>query len=258
MNEIIHGDCVEVMRERIADDSIDLVVTSPPYDDLRDYDGYKFDARLVGCEMLRSLKQGGVAVWVVGDSRKGGVSLTSFDQALMFRDMGFTVHDVMIYRKLNTPFMRKNAYTPCYEFMFVLSKGAPKTFNPLLQDTIRSGRETAVYGKGADGDNSKRRQVTLGETATRPNVWNYAVGYGGTTKDRDAFEHPAMFPEQLAADHIRSWSNAGDVVLDPMCGSGTTCKAAMLLDRRYIGIDTSERYCEIARERLANAGGLFA
>lgn len=245
------GDCVEVMRGFPAG-SIDLTVTSPPYDQLRDYKGYRFDAEAIARELLRVTKDGGVVVWVVGDRFKGGRSMTSFRQATMFQDIGFIVHDVMIYQKRNTPFMRSNAYTNCWEFMLVLSKGGPpKTFNPLKTPTVRNGQEMLTFNKGSDGVNRKRR-ATLKTEKTRTNIWTYAVGNGGTTRDKIAFQHPAVFPEKLALDHILSWSNEGDVVLDPMCGSGTTCKMSMLANRRYIGIDISEDYINIAEQRMQN------
>lgn len=249
------GECSRVMEQYIDEESIDLIVTSPPYDDLRSYQGYKFEFEQVAEQMRRVLKPGGVLVWVVGDKLNGGRSLTSFRQAIHFSEIGFTVHDDMIYRKKNTPFMRSNAYTNCYEHMFILCKGrAPNTFNPLMVPTVRSGSETAVYGKGADGDNSKRRAITLNKEKVRCNIWDYAVGLGGTTKDRYAFKHPAMFPEALAKDHILSWSNEGDVVLDPMCGAGTTLKMAAQTGRRWIGIDICANYTRLARRRVKGAG----
>ena len=242
------GNCVDMLSE-LPEASIDLTVTSPPYDKLRNYNGYAFDAEGVGKALLRVTKDGGVVVWVVGDRIDGGRSMTSFRQAVMFQDIGFTIHDVMIYQKKNTPFTRSNAYTNAWEFMLVLSKnGPPKTFNPLKVPTVRHGEELLTHNKLPDGINKKRRG-RLNKEKTRTNIWSYAVGLGGTTRDRIAFQHPAVFPEKLAEDHILSWSNPGDVVLDPMCGSGTTCKMAKMHGRRYIGIDISEDYIEIARQR---------
>lgn len=256
MDTIHTAESGNFMLRQMTPNSIDLIVTSPPYDNLRDYNGYEFDARAIGDGMHHVLKPGGVAVWVVGEKIKGGRTLTCFRQGLMFTDeIGFTMHDLMIYQKANTPFMRSNAYTNAHEMMFVMVKGTkgPKTFNPLLCETKRNGRETAVYSKGADGDNSKRRPVELRKQKVRTNIWRYAVGLGGTTTDRYAFEHPAMFPERLAEDMIRSWTNAGDVVLDPMCGAGTTLKMAVLNSRRYVGVDISSDYTRIARRRVREA-----
>ena len=250
MRDAIHcGDCVDVMGSMGAG-SVDLTITSPPYDNLRDYEGYEFDFEAVAAQLYRVTKPGGVVVWVVGDKINGGRSLTSHRQLLGFEEVGFTVHDVMLYRKKNTPFMRSNAYTNCYEFMFVLSKGKPKTFNPLMVKTVRSGQEMLVHNKGPDGINRKTL-ATLKEEKVRTNIWSYAVGLGGTTNDRWAFEHKAMFPEKLAADHILSWSNEGDLILDPMCGAGTTLKMAKTHRRHYIGIDISAKYVEMSRRRVA-------
>ena len=247
-NQFLLGNCVEVMSH-FPKDSIDLTVTSPPYDKLRNYEGFRFDARQIARSLLAVTKPGGVVVWVVGEHINGGRSMTSFEQALMFKAVGFTVHDVMVYQKKNTPFMRSNAYTNAWEFMLVLSKGPPKTFNPLKTATARSGEELLTHNKLPDGINKKKRAMLKTEK-TRVNIWQYAVGLGGTTNDKIAFQHPAVFPEKLAEDHILSWSNEGDIVLDPMCGSGTTCKMAMLNNRQYIGVDVSETYIGISEARL--------
>ncbi len=244
------GDCCQLMA-KMDENVVDLTVTSPPYDDLRDYDGYEFDFNRIAEQLFRVTKDGGVVVWVVGDRINGGRSLTSFRQGLYFQDIGFSMHDIMVYRKKNTPFMRKNAYTNAYEFMFVLSKGRPAKFNALTEPTVRQGEEMLVHNKLADGINKKRKGM-LNKDKTKTNVWEYAVGLGGTTSDKIAFQHKAVFPEQLAQDHILSWSDPGDLVLDPMCGSGTTCKMAAKQDRRFIGMDVSEEYIKISRQRLRN------
>ena len=249
INKTYNENCLDTMS-KIPNDFIDLTVTSPPYDNLRNYNGYTFDFENIAKELFRVLKDGGVVVWVVGDKIKNcNKSLTSFKQSIFFQDIGFNVHDVMIYRKKNTPFMRSNAYTNCYEFMFIFSKGKPKTFNPLKTKTVRSGKEKLVANKKADGIN-KKVEGTLNKEKTLTNIWDYAVGLGGSTSDKIAFEHTAIFPEQLANDHIISWSNEGDLVYDPFMGSGTTAKMAILNNRNYIGSEISEEYCKIIEERL--------
>ncbi|MCB9044282.1 MAG: site-specific DNA-methyltransferase [Chitinophagales bacterium] len=249
LNNIYNVDCALGMQ-KIPNNSIDLIVTSPPYDDLRDYNGYKFNFERIAEEIYRIMKLGGVVVWVVGDKIKNGnKSLTSFRQAIHFQEIGFNVHDTMIYKKKNTPFMRSNAYTNCFEYMFVFSKGKPNTFNPLKTGTVRQGVEKLVSNKKADGINKK----ILGELKsekTLTNIWSYAVGLGGTTKDKIAFQHSAIFPEKLAQDHILSWSNEGDIVFDPMCGSGTTCKMARLNNRLYLGMEISDVYANLAKKRV--------
>ena len=251
-NQLYVADCVEFM-ERMEAESVDLTVTSPPYDDLRNYNGYSFDFKGVADGLLRVTKPGGVVVWVVGDKINGGRTLSSFQQGIHFKDIGFQMHDVMIYRKKNTPFMRSNAYTNAFEFMFVLSKGSPKTFNPLKEPTVRSGYEMLVHNKGPDAVNNKVLKE-LKKEKTRTNIWAYAVGMGGTTRDKVAFKHPAVFPEKLAGDHILSWTEPGDLVFDPMCGSGTTPKMALLKDRDYIGVDISREYVMIAEQRMGPYG----
>ncbi len=250
LNEIFCADCVEFMKN-MPENSIDLTITSPPYDDLRDYKGYNFDYAEIAKQLFRVTKDGGIVVWVVGDKIvRGNKTLSSFKQALTFQEIGFNVHDTMIYKKKNTPFMRSNAYTNCFEYMFVFSKGSPKTFNPLKEKTARSGYEMLVHNKKSDGVN-KKTLGKLNSEKTKTNIWEYAVGLGGTTRDKIAFKHPAVFPEKLAEDHILSWSSPGDVVFDPMCGSGTTCKMAFLNNRNYIGCDISKEYVDIAKERLS-------
>ncbi|MXV93148.1 MAG: site-specific DNA-methyltransferase, partial [Chloroflexi bacterium] len=190
------GDCVERMRA-MPDASVQLTVTSPPYDELREYKGYRFPFEDIAQQLYRVTASGGVVVWVVGDRIRGGRSLTSFRQALYFQEIGFSAHDVMIYQKKNTPFMRSNAYTNAYEMMFVLSKGKPATFNPLKVPTARHGMELLTHNKLPDGIN-KKKLGELKKEKTRTNIWSYAVGLGGTTRDKIAFQHPAVFPEKLA------------------------------------------------------------
>lgn len=252
LNNLYVGDCVNLMKN-MEDQIVDLTVTSPPYDDLRNYKGYSFNFKEIISELFRITKVGGVVVWVVGDKIKNGnKTLTSFKQAIAFQEAGFNVHDVMIYQKKNTPFMRSNAYTNSFEFMFVFSRGKPKKFNPIKTKTVRNGLEKLPVNKRADGINNKvLKELKTEKTMT--NIWSYAVGLNGSTKDKLAFGHPAIFPEKLAEDHILSWSNENDLVFDPMCGSGTTCKMALLNNRSYIGFDISKDYIEIANNRIKTA-----
>jgi len=257
-NTIICGDCLEVMKDW-PDGCVDLVVTSPPYDDLRDYKGYSFEFEGIAQQLYRITKDGGVVVWVVADKTVNGSETgTSFKQALYFMKIGFNLHDTMIYEKSGCSFPETNRYYPIAEYMFILSKGTPKTIN-LISDRINTYAGEYVARENADRQkdgsltpntaykNEYNKKVK--QFGVRYNIWKYSVGKGNTTKD-DVFAHPAIFPEKLAADHILSWSNSGDIVLDPMSGSGTTVKMANLLGRRYIGIDISPEYCQIAEDRL--------
>ena len=254
-NKIYCGDHLEIMKE-IDDDSIDLTVTSPPYDDLRIYEGYKFDYKTLAHELFRVTKEGGVVVWIVGDQTKNGSeSGTSFKQALYFKDeIGFNLHDTMIYQKGGQGATGSNyAYWQDFEYMFVLSKGKLKTFNPIEdKKNIEKGEVCKSPGhRNKHGTKKSKRTYRLKEFGRRTNIWKIRTAYKVSTKDEIAHQHPAIFPDQLANDHIISWSNEGDLVLDPMCGSGTACKMARLNNRDYIGIDVSEEYCEITRKRLA-------
>ena len=193
-NSFYVANAVDFMRESMPPDCVDLTVTSPPYENLRHYDGYEFDAEAILGGLFRVTCPGGVVVWVVGDKINGGRSLVSFEQALLARDIGFIIHDVMIYQKKNTPFMRSNAYTNCFEFMFILAKGKPKTFNPLKQPTKRHGMETAVSNKGPDAVNRKV-PVELKKEKTRTNIWPYAVGLGGPLMIESLFNIRLFFPK---------------------------------------------------------------
>lgn len=248
------GDCLERMRE-IPDGSVDLTVTSPPYDNLRTYNGYSFDFEGIAKELYRVTAQGGVVVWVVGDATiKGSETGTSFRQALYFKDIGFNLHDTMIYRKPGTGACGSRlAYWQAFEYMFVLSKGRPKTIN-LLCDRPNSkfgSKTTNTQGRiAASGAVKDARYRLTPEFSIRQNVWD--VQPGNRAEDRTG--HPAVFPEALARDHIASWSQIGDTVLDPFLGSGTTGKTAVLAERRFIGIETSEQYLhEIAVPRITQA-----
>jgi len=252
INQIICGNCAEIMKSW-PDECIDLTVTSPPYDNLRDYKGYTFDFETIAKELYRITKPGGVVVWVVGDATiNGSETGTSFRQALYFKDVcGFNLHDTMIYAKKGIRFPESNRYYQAFEYMFVFSKGTPKTVN-LIRDRKNLYPGDTIHGsdRQKDGTFKKRKKKIVQKLGVRFNIWEYPTGGINSAQDEIAFQHPAVFPEQLAADHIISWSNPGDLVLDPMCGSGTTCKMALKMGRRFIGIDIAEEYCEIARKRV--------
>ncbi len=252
VDKIICGDCVDVMGG-FPDSCIDLTVTSPPYDDLRTCYEHDLDFENIAKQLYRITKDGGVVVWVVGDSSKDGdESGTSFTQALYFKSIGFKLKDTMIYEKNGISYPSKDGYYQIFEYMFVLTKGKPKAVN-ILKDrkNIWGG---ALWGKrsrrGVKGELVVGDRIGGGDTGVRFNIWKYYTGRGFSTKDEIAFKHPAIFPDELAEDHILSWSNEGDLVLDPMCGSGTTCKMAIKNNRHSIGIDISEEYCDIANEQV--------
>jgi site-specific DNA-methyltransferase (adenine-specific) len=249
--KLILGDCLEKMKDFEAE-SLDLTITSPPYDNLRDYKGYSFNFEGIAKELYRLTKQGGVVVWVVGDQTiDGSETGTSFKQALYFKELGFNLHDTMIYEKNGSAYPEQTRYYQCFEYMFVFSKGNPKTIN-LIKD--RENKWEGSFGKRsqrlADGTLQKKEAIKCERYGVRFNFWRINGGYGYTTKDEYAYEHPAMFPEKLAQDHIMSWSNKSDTILDPMMGSGTVGKMAVIQNRNFIGIEISEEYMNIAKKRI--------
>lgn len=251
------GDNVEFMKD-VPDNTFDLTVTSPPYDNLRTYNGYSFPFEDVAKELFRITKEGGVVVWVVGDATiKGSETGTSFKQALYFKEIGFNLHDTMIYKR-HSVFPPNVRYWQAFEYMFILSKGKPRVFNPLTQEkTLHAGYKNQTVRK-RDGSmellegNAKNRFINAQQSSqrTRDNVWEIPSGYGRSASDKLAYQHPAIFPEQLANDHIISWSNEGDLVFDPFMGSGTTGKMALLNNRQFVGIDCSEEYVELSINRI--------
>lgn len=257
------ANCIDYMSH-MDNESVDLTVTSPPYDQLRDYKGFDFDYREIARHLFRITRKGGVVVWVVGDATiNGSESGTSFKQALWFKHIGFDLFDTMIYEKTGTSFPSAGRYTQVFEYMFVFSKGKPKTFNPIKDiPKLWEGSWGELRVRNKDGSLTTRDidnagKATSGRDDTgkygykqRTNIWRIVNGGGFGQKDEIAKNHPATFPEQLANDHIITWTNPGDLVFDPMCGSGTTLKAAKLNHRKYLGVDISPEYCSIARNRL--------
>lgn len=248
------GDCVSVLKE-IDDNSIDLTVTSPPYDNLRSYKGNNelWNEGVwseVIAELYRVTKDGGVVVWVVGDATiKGSETGTSFKQALHAIDVGFNLHDTMIYRKNSYPFPPRNRYYQQFEYMFVWSKGSPKTYDIQRQATKSyAGRSAST--RNADGTTSKMKYEKNKPTRKMDNVWDIDTGYMRSTKYKEAFHHPAIFPDVLAGRHIKTWSSYGDVVLDPFMGSGTTGAMAVKLGRKFIGIELEREYYDISYKRI--------
>ena len=248
---MLHGDCLEEMK-KIPAGSVDLTVTSPPYDNLRIYNGNNdLWNEQVWKDCIKNLfcvtKQGGVVVWVVGDATiKGSETGTSFKQAFWAKDCGFNLHDTMIYEKAQACFGSNNCYLQSFEYMFIFSKGVPCKKN-FIRDrvNVRGGEteSTVSSGKNTNGKSGVRIMKTAEKTGKRKNIWKYGVG-GGDGK------HPAVFPEKLAHDHIISWSNEGDTVLDPFMGSGTTGKMAKLLNRKFVGIEIDREYFEYAKQRI--------
>ena len=237
INKIYNENCLETMA-RMPDGFVDLTVTSPPYDNLRTYNGYSFDSEAVAKELYRATKQGGVVVWVVGDATvKGSETGTSFKQALYFKEIGFNLHDTMIYEKNSPAYPARangNRYTQIFEYMFVFAKGKVPTQLICDKPNKWAGHK----------DFSGKLKNPVPDFSPRNNIWKYTTSFNG-------WKHPAPFPEALAHDHIVSWSKEGDLVYDPFMGSGTTAYVARQLGRKYIGSEISQEYCSIIEKRLS-------
>lgn len=264
--QMYNYDCIEMMDLLIAEGKqVDLTVTSPPYDDLRSYEGslvWNFDVfKQVAQRLYNITKEGGVVVWVVGDKTiKGSESGTSFKQALYFKEIGFNLHDTMIYHKKNcfgtcgNPPLR---YSQAFEYIFVLTKGRIKTFNPIRIPCIHAGEKikgaSTRKNRQSDGlpfDYKRKKDMDVKDTKIKENIFSYYIGFNKSSKDKIAFEHSAIFPEDLAKDMIESYSNEGDTVLDCFMGSNTTGKMALLNNRKFIGIEKVENYFKISIERI--------
>ena len=248
LNKIYNENCLDTMA-KMPDEFVDFVITSPPYDDIRAYNGYSFDFEKIAMELKRVLKKGGLIVWVVGDkTEKGSETLTSFRQALYFKEIGLRIHDTMIYYKNNPMPQVGKRYHQHFEYMFAISKGSPKTFNPITEPTKYRGLAN-MKNRGQKG-NLNYEKVERTKEKKVGNVFCYSVGGGISTKDKIAYKHPAIFPEKLAIDQIKTWTNEQDLVYDPFLGSGTTAKIAGLLNRNWLGSEISTAYVSIAKERI--------
>lgn len=254
LNRIYQFNCVEGMK-LLPNECVDLTITSPPYDDIRDYKGFNFNSLEVAEQLYRITKKGGVVVWVVGDRTvKGSETGTSFKQALDFMASGFNLHDTMIYMKDSIAFPDTNRYYQIFEYMFVFSKSKPKTFN-LIKDRENKHVGKKLKGRERQPNGTLKQRYNVNEInkyGIRYNVWQYQTGYMKHTKDKEAYNHPAIFPEKLAEDHIISWSNENEIVFDPFMGSGTTAKMAQINNRKWLGFEVASDYIEIANKRLDN------
>ena len=251
LNKIHCGNSLDLLKQ-LDDESVDMVMTSPPYDNLREYDGctWNFEVfKSIADQLLRVVKTGGVIIWVVADqTTNGSESGTSFRQALYFMQIGFNLHDTMIYKKHNYIPLTHNRYEQEFEYMFCFSKGKPKTFNPIMVESKWGGTETWGKTKMPYADNTYKikEKSVVNEFKQKGNVFEYITG----KLANENIDHPAMFPKQLAKDQIISWTNKGDLVLDPFMGSGTTAVACRELNREWIGFEISRKYVDIANDRL--------
>lgn len=258
MRTEVIGDCALILGDSLdvlpSIDGVNMVMTSPPYDGIRDYgEGFKpLDWQTCLTLLSQKILPGGVMVWNVGDQTvDGSESGTSFKQALHVMSQGLRLHDTMIYAKEGVTFPDANRYHPAFEYMFVFSNGAPKHFNG-IKDWRNKWAGTKMHGTDRNKDGTTTTISGVGrpvpELGLRRNWWVIPNAYNGDTEG-----HPAPMPYAMAYDHIASWSAPGETVLDPFLGSGTTALAAMKQGRKFVGIEIDEGYFEIAVKRVRKA-----
>ncbi len=242
---LIHGEALEEMGKLIkAGIKVDAVITSPPYDDLRDYASF-LDITAISKSLYSLVKDGGIVVWNCNDkTHKGSESLTSFKSAIAFVESGFNLNDTMIWEKTNPmPQVKQPRYNQVFEYMFIFSKGKPKTFNPIMVDCKTAGQDyKSTCKKITKGKERQHKEFKINKQKVASNIWQMAVAQNKT-------KHPAVFPIELPIKQIESWTNSGDLVLDCFMGSGTTGEAAIKTGRNFIGIEIDKEYFEIAKNR---------
>jgi site-specific DNA-methyltransferase (adenine-specific) len=241
------------MKE-MPDNAVDLMVTSPPYDSIRDYNGYAFDLHETGKEVYRILKPGGIGVMVLQDQTHNfGKSLTSFRTILDWCDsIGFKLFECVIYRKYGPEgAWWRNRFRVDHEYMPIFLKGErPQYFNkePLKVQSKHGGRILTGSGsRRTDGGTNPTVTRMINPTKCRGTIWDYLMA-----GDKDSLKrrHPATFPDQIPMDFISCFCPPGGIVLDPFMGCGSTAVAAVRLDRKFIGFEISSAYCELAKKRL--------
>ncbi len=254
---VLCDDCLKWLRS-LESNSVDMVVTSPPYDQIRKYNEFTFDFSATARELYRVVRPGGVVIWNVADQTvKGSETCNSMRQAIEFTDIGFRLHDTMIYHKKNPLPSAGKRYHQAWEYVFCFSKGTPNTFNPIMRDCTYASHGTANQNnRGTDGGRSYKKTKRNAQSKVN-NVFTYTIGGGHTAKEKVAYNHPALMHEDLARDQILTWSNEGDLIIDPFLGAGTTACVCLDTNRKFIGTDVSEEYCQIATERLYLRQGVF-
>lgn len=250
--QIYNCDTLDYLTSQPAD-SIKFVITSPPYDNLRNYKGYSFEFEKIASELVRCLQPGGVIIWNVADATVNGSETgTSMRQALYFMDQGLRLHDTMIYEKRNPMPASKSSkrYHQAWEYVFCFSNGVPKTFNPILVKAKFGNLKANMKHRGQEGE-IKYTQTKRNEYTKVRNIFAYNIGGGHSTTDKEAYGHPALMPEKLAEDQILTWTDPGDTVFDPFNGAGTSGKMAVAHGRKFIGTEMSTEYCDLANLRIS-------
>lgn len=250
---VYNDDCLNYLKT-LPDETIKFVLTSPPYDNIRNYKGYSFPFEEIAKELYRTVKKGGVVAWNVADATVNGSETgTSMRQALYFMSLGFRLHDTMIYAKKNPmpASVSSKRYHQAWEYIFILSKDTPETFNPIMVKAKYGDAQANMKHRGENGE-LKYHKTKRNEFTKVRNIFEYSIGGGHSTKDKVAYGHPALMPEQLASDMISTWTNPNDEVFDPFAGAGTTAKVCYVLGRKFVGTEISNEYCDLIQQRIKN------
>lgn len=246
-------ECVEGM-EMLPDDCVDLVVTSPPYDAVRKYNGFAFDLHQTGAQIHRVLKDGGIAAMVIQDQTKDfGKSLTSFRTIIDWCDsFGFKLFECVIYRKNGSEgAWWKHRFRVDHEYIPLFLKGdRPAYFDkqPLRVPSKHGGKVMSGSGnRRTDGATNGTVRREINATKCRGTIWNYLMAGDKNPLKR---KHPAVFPDAIPSDLIQCFCPPGGIVLDPFIGSGSTAVQALKHERHFIGFDISQEYCDLCNQRL--------
>lgn len=254
MGHLSIADAIE-HASTLASDSVDLVLFSPPYDGVRDYRGnWTLDLPALGSELLRVVKDGGFAVMVIADGTKNQrKSMTTFRTAVAWEDAGWSLFESVIYSRDGRPgAWWATRFRVDHEHILMFYKGKrprPVTHHDGLRvPSKHAGKKWTGTQRLTDGTLVKT-SATVAADKCRGTIWHYATS--NSEGNRTKAKHPATFPDALARDVILALSAPGDVVYDPMMGSGTSVVIAAQEGRRWLGNDFFAEYVEIAQQRLA-------
>jgi hypothetical protein len=253
-NAILLGDALEILS-RIPAGSIPLTLFSPPYDGIRDYGkNWSLDYKTLGRLLFGATCDGGVCAVVIGDGTKDfAKSLTTFRWAVDWVDnTGWRLFECCIYSRHGNPgAWWTQRFRVDHEYILIFFKGDRlRCFDKtaLMIPSKHAGKVYSGTDRLTNGGFKKIEPKAVNDLKCRGTIWGYATS--NSEGNRTKLEHPATFPDRLADDLIHCFSKPGDLVFDPMCGSGTTCVMAAKAKRDYLGIEINPEYHSIAMKRI--------